>query len=58
MFLKYKISICLGHTHMYIVLRVPYTWNFIAIDSSKLSNVEAIKYQNKDANHFAVQTVL
>ena len=32
-FLKYKISICLDYTHMYIVLRVPYTCNFIAIDS-------------------------
>ena len=32
-FLKYKISICLDHTYMYIVLRVPYTCNFIAIDS-------------------------
>ena len=35
---------------MYIVFQVPYTCNFIAIDS--------IKYQNKDANRFAVQTVL
>ena len=40
---------------MYIVLRVPYTSNFIAIDSII---VEAIKYQNKDANRFAVLTVL
>ena len=32
-FLKYKISICLDHTYMYIALRVPYTCNFIAIDS-------------------------
>ena len=31
-FLKYKISICLDHTYMYIVLWVPYTCNFIAID--------------------------
>ena len=31
-FLKYKISICLDHTYMYTVLRVPYTCNFIAID--------------------------
>ena len=33
-FLKYKISICLDHTYMYvhIVLQVPYTCNFIAID--------------------------
>ena len=28
-FLKYKISICLDHTFTYIVLRVPYTFNFI-----------------------------
>ena len=40
---------------MYIVLRVPYTCNFVAIDSII---VEAIKYQNKDANRFAVLTVL
>ena len=32
-FLKYKINICLDHTYMYIVLLVPYTCNFIAIDS-------------------------
>ena len=32
-FLKYKISICVDHTYMYIVIRVPYTCNFIAIDS-------------------------
>ena len=32
-FLKYKISICLDHTYMYIVLRVSYTCNFIDIDS-------------------------
>ena len=32
-FLKYKTSICLDHTYMYIVLRVPYTCKFIAIDS-------------------------
>ena len=44
---------------MYIVLRVPYTCNFIAIDSiCKISIVEAIKYQNKGANRFAVLTVL
>ena len=27
------LSICLDHTYMYIVLRVPYTCNFITIDS-------------------------
>ena len=32
-FLKYKISICLDHTFMYIVLRVPYACNFVAFDS-------------------------
>ena len=31
-FLKYKISICLDHTYMYIVIRVPYTCNIIVID--------------------------
>ena len=31
-FLKYEISICLDHAYMYIVLRVLYTRNFIAID--------------------------
>ena len=41
---------------MYIVLGVPYTFNFIAIDS-KVSIVEAIKYQNKDANGFVVLTI-
>ena len=34
-FLKYKISICLDRTYIYIVLRVPYTCNFLAIDSIK-----------------------
>ena len=60
MFLKYKISNCLDHTYMYIVLRGPYTCIFIAIDNllCTVSIVEAIKYQNKDANSFAVLTVL
>ena len=60
-FLKYKLSICLDHTYMYIVLRVPYTCIFIAIDSIlsyEVSIVEAIKYENMDANRFAVLTVL
>ena len=44
---------------MYIVLRVPYTCNLIAmIVLCKVSIVEAIKYQNQDANRFAVLTVL
>ena len=57
-FLKYKISICLDHTYMYIVLRVPCTCNFTAIYSiiCRVSIVEATKYQNKDANRFAVLT--
>ena len=43
---------------MYILLRVPYTCNFIAIDIlCKVSIIVAIKYQNKDANRFAVLTV-
>ena len=38
-FLKYKISICLDHKYMYIVLRVPYTCtcSFIVIESIMLS---------------------
>ena len=61
--MKYLISTCLDHTYMYIVLRVPYTCNFLAIDSitefrCKVSIVEAIKYQNKGANRFAVLAVL
>ena len=45
---------------MYIVLRVPCTCNFTAIYSiiCRVSIVEAIKYQNKDANRFAVLTVI
>ena len=39
---------------MYIVLRVPYA----LIVLYKVSIVEAIKYQNKAANRFAVLTVL
>ena len=61
-FLKYKISICLDHTYMYIVLRVPYACNFklkpLQIVLYKVSIVEAIKYQNKDDNRFAVLTAL
>ena len=54
--MKYKISICLDHTYMYIVLRVPYTCNFIAIDSI-MQSINC-RGNHKDANRFAVLTVL
>ena len=43
---------------MYIVLRVPYTCNFIAIDSIMYSINCRGNQISKDANRFAVLTVL
>ena len=52
-----QISI-LEHTYMYIVLRVPYTCNFIGIDSIIVKYQLSRQSNIKNANRFAVLTVL